>query len=202
MSRTLPITNKLHVTPLFDIRHHHIEAAYREGLITQLHDNASPVPVSSFVTDLQRAIAVQGFSGHPLAFARHFVGYRFGSLHGTILTTTGALRRDVATLAMLDTTNAQHGYLAGRYWFFHEADPYERRFTDDYLIKQLHEMADECTAWHDPDEVWQYAIATLIGELSEPIFSVTHKEQASWDVEERDALAWLAQHDTRARSNR
>ena len=117
MLSTLRITKKLHLIPVFDIRHQEVATAYREGLLEQLHDRPSLVPVSHLVTCLQQAVTVSTFDGRHQAAARDFVGYHFGSLHGTVITATSSYRRDVATLAALDTNDAQRGYLAGRYWF-------------------------------------------------------------------------------------
>lgn len=114
-----------------------------------------------------------------------------------MITANGSSRRDVATLAALDTTDAKRGYLAGRHWFFYEATPHECRLSDDDLIERLHEIANECTAWHDPDEVWQYVIACYIAELSGPVFPVTREEQAYWETQDQEALAWMTQQQAR-----
>lgn len=115
MSSTLPITDKLSATPLFDIRHQEVAIAYREGLLEQLHHQAHLVPVSSLVTCLQRSVARSVFDGKHQEAARDFVGYHFGRCHGTVITRTGGYRCDVATLAALDTDGARRGYLAGRH---------------------------------------------------------------------------------------
>lgn len=112
-------------------------------------------------------------------------------MHGTILTDTGSVRHDVTTLAALDTKDAGRGYRAGRHYVFFEAAPQERRLADDYLIERLHEIAAECTAWHDADSVWRYAVATILGELSGQVFPVTQEEQAYWEAQERAARAEL-----------
>ncbi len=117
--------------------------------------------------------------------------------HGTIITDTGSVRHDVATLAALDTKDARRGYRAGRHYFFYEAMPQERRLTDAYLIEQLHEIADECTTWHDADSVWRYGIASILGELSGQVFLLTQEEQTYWEAQERAARAEMAQQDAR-----
>jgi hypothetical protein len=197
MSCTLRITAKLHVTPLFDIRQQDVATAYREGLYEHLQNSLDLVAVSHLVICLQRAIAVSTFDGQHQAAARDFVGYHVGSLHGTVLTPSGTYRRDVATLAALDGTDAQRGYRAGRSWFFTESTPQERRLTDEYLIGRLYEISRECTEWHDPEEVWQYAIACLLGELSGHLFPITQEEHVYWEAERQVALTWMARQEAR-----
>lgn len=83
-------------------------------------------------------------------------------------------------------------YTAGRCYFFYEATPQKRHFTDDYLIERLHEIAEECTAWPIADSVWRYAITGILGEASGQIFAVTQEEQAYLESQERVARAELA----------
>lgn len=197
MSHALRITKKLHVTPLCDIRHREVANAYVEGLYESLCNCHELVPVSHLVECLQHTITLSTFNGQHQAAARDFVGYHFGAMHGTILTDTGNLRQDAATLAALDSNDARRGYLAGRHFFFHEATPQERHFTDANLIERLHEIAQECTSWHDPNEVWQYAIAGILGELSGQVFPISAEDQVYWDTQERAVLAEMARQQAR-----
>jgi hypothetical protein len=164
MATTLRISKKLHVTPLCDIRHKEVANAYIEGLYDYLYNRRELVIVSHFVECLQRSIILSIFDGQHQTAARDFIGYHIGAMHGTILTDTGSVRHDVTTVPALDTKDARRGYRAGLHYVFYEATPQERRLTDDYLIERLHEIAAECTAWHDADSVWRYAIATILGE--------------------------------------
>lgn len=196
MSHTLRITKKLHVTPLCDIRHQEVANAYIEGLYEHLYNRRELVPISYLVSCLQRTITLFTFDGQHQTAARNFVGYHVGAMHGTILTDTGSVRHDVATLAALDTKDARCGYRAGRHYVFYEATPQEQRLTDDYLIERLHEIADECTTWHDTDSVWRYAIASIFGELSGQFFPLTQEECAYWEAQERVARAELERQQT------
>lgn len=198
MFRTLRITDTLTVTPLFDIRRKEVARAYVDGLDEQLHRARELLSVTSIVASLRQAIADSVFDGrHPTA-AREFVGYLFGRLHGTVVTATGSTCQEVATLAALDSKDAWRGYLAGRHWFFREATPRERRLSDDYLIERFHELARNCTEWHDPDEVWQYSIASYLGEVSGYLFfPVTQEEHAYWEAQDREAQAWMARQQAR-----
>jgi hypothetical protein len=145
------------------------------------------------VSCLQHSITLSVFDGQNQVAVRGFVGYHNGSLHGTIITTTGSVRQNVATLAMLDTNDARRGYLAGRHFFFYEATPQKRRLTDTFLIERFHEIAQECTTRHDADAVWQYAIAGMLGELSEQVFPAGQEEHAYWEAQEQAVLAEMAQ---------
>lgn len=194
MPTILQITSRLHVTPLFDIQHEDVTQSYREGVSDSLRHADKPIPLTSLLTCLKRAIAVQVFDGrHPEA-ARDFVGFHLGRIHGAVLTVHGACRRDVTTLVSLDSKEALRGYRAGRRWFFEEATVQERCLTDTYLFERLEELAREAPDWHDdPDGTRQFALSSLIGELSGYLFPVTPQEQ-----ERQQALAWLAQQEARA----
>jgi len=123
MVTTLRITKKLYVTSLCDIRHKEVANAYIEGLYDYLYNRCELVTVSHFVECLQRTITLSTFDGQHQTAARDFVGYHIGAIHGTILTDTGSVRQDVATLAALDTKDARRGYRAGRHYVFYEAMP-------------------------------------------------------------------------------
>ncbi len=200
MTHTLRITKKLRVTPLYDIRHQEVASAYVEGLSESLSNRCEHVSVSYLVSCLQRTIPLFTFDGQHHDASRDFVGYHLGAMHGTILTEAGSIRQGVATLTALDTKDARRGYRAGRNYFFYEAAPQERRLSDDYLIERFSEIAAECTAWHDADSTWQYAIACVLGELSGHVFPLTQEEQASWEAQERAVREELARpqarHDT------
>ena len=188
MSSTLCITKQLYVTPLIDIRHKEVVAsAYVEGLYESLSNRRELVTISHLVDCLQRAIALDTFDGQHHTPACDFVGYHIGAIHGTIIGDTGEVRHDVTTLAALDTKNARRGYRAGRHYFFYEASPEECSLSDDYLIERFGEYAIEHTAWTDPDGVWQFTIATIIGELSGHVFPLTQEERAYWETQERAA---------------
>jgi hypothetical protein len=197
MATTLRIPKKLHVTPLCDIRHQEVANAYSEGLYESLYNLRELVPVSHLVECLQRTISLSTFDSQHQIASRDYVGYHIGAMHGTILIETGSVCQDVATLTALDTKDARRGYRAGRHYVFYEATLQEQCLTDDYLIERFHEIAAECTAWHDADSVWQYAIASILWELSGQVFPLTQEEQAYWEAQERAARAELARQQAR-----
>ena len=199
MPTTLKITPSLQITPLLVIQHEDVTQSYREGVSNSLRHADKPIPLTSLLTCLKRAIAVQVFDGqHPEA-ARDFVGFHLGRIHGAVLTAHGTCRRDVTTLALLDSKDALRGYRAGRCWFFEEATAQERCLTDTYMVERFEELAREAPDWHDdPDGTWQFALASLIGELSGYLFPVTPQEQARWERERQHTLAWLAQQEAQA----
>ncbi len=199
MSRAVQITSRLHVNPLLDIQHEDVAQSYREGVSDSLRHAYKPIPLTSLLTCLNRAIAVQVFDGrHPEA-ARDFVGFHLGRIHGAVLTVHGTCRHDVTTLVLLESRDALRGYRAGRRWFFEEATSQERRLTDTHIVERFEELTREASDWHDdPEGTWQFALACLIGELSGYLFPVTPQEQARWEHERQHALAWLAQQEAGA----
>ena len=199
MPNTLRITSTVQITPLLDIQHEEVAHPYREAVSNSIRHSDEPVPLTYLLTCLKRAIALQVFDGQHLEAARDFVGFHLGSIHGAVLTAHGTRRPDVTTLALLEGKHALHGYRAGRHFFFEEAAPNERYWTDDQIVERWHELAREAPEWHhDPEGTWQFSLACLIGELSGHLFPVTPKERMRWERERQEALAELAKHEVQA----
>jgi len=193
---TLRITSTLQITPLLDIQHEDVAWSYSEGVSDSIWRRHEPLPLTDLVTCLKRAITVQVFDGQHQEATRDFVGFHLGSIHGAVLTAKGTCRPDVATLTLLESRDARRGYHAGRRWFFEEAEPYVRRWTDDYIVERWHELALDAPDWHeDAESVWQYSLACLVGELSGCLFPLMPKEQARWERERQEGRAWLAWRD-------
>jgi hypothetical protein len=68
---------------------------------------------------------------------------------------------------------------------------------DEYLIERFHEIAQECTAWHDADAVWQYAIASILGGLGGPVFPVGQEERVYWKAQEQAVPAEMVRQQVR-----
>lgn len=192
MPTSLRITSTLVITPLIGIRHEDIAKAYREGMSDGLRHRDKPVPLTSLFTSLKRAKASGVFDGQHPNDTHDFVGFHLGCVHGAILTAHGTRRLNVVTLVSLDNKQARRGYHAGRHFFFEEITPDERGFTDTYVVERYSEWARDAAEWHEPDDVGQYALACLMGELSGHVFPVTQQERARWEREERKVLAELA----------
>jgi len=199
MPTSLQISSRLHITPLLDIQHQDVTQSYREGVSDSIRHPDKPILLSSLLTCLRRAIAVQVFDGQQQEAARDFVGFHLGRIHGAVLTARGTRRHSALTLVLLESKDAIRGYRAGRRWFFEEAAPHERHLTDDQIVERFAELALNAPEWnHDPEGTWQFALACLMGELSGDVFPVTPEEQARWEQERQEALTWLAKQEARA----
>src|SRR5229473_2778786 len=192
---TLRITSTVQITPLLNIQREDVRQSYREGMSESIRHSSEPIPLTYLLTCLKQAISVQVFDGQHQQSARAFVGFHLGSIHGAVLTTKGTRRPTVTTLTLLESKNAIRGYQAGRHWWFEEAEPYEQLWTDDYVVERFHELALDAPEWRDPEEVWQYTLACLMGELSGHLFPVTPEEQARWERERQEARTWLARQE-------
>ena len=192
-------TAKLQITPLFDIQHEDIAHAYREGLQSHLQTDKGPLAVSYLVNQLHSVIASKWFDGQHEAQLRKFVGSIFGEIRGKVLILKRKCRPDVATLVTLNSKDERRGYRAGRLWFFYEATSDERTLTDEQLLKRLHEYVTDSLAWNDPEGVWYYTTACLLGELSGHLFPLTLQEQQYWEAGYRRFSETMKQsqvHDT------
>ena len=83
----------------------------------------------------------------------------------------------MTTLAHLDHRDAKRGYRAGREFYFVDAEPHERRYTEYSLIERLRESVSEMASWHDGESTWFFAVGCLLGELSGQLFPITPTEQ-------------------------
>lgn len=179
----LAATNTLQITPLFDIQHEDVARAYFEELQSRLHHDQGALAASHLMHSLHCAIERNWFDQRHEAQLRQSVGFLFGEIHGKVLTSDGTRRSDVITLATLTNRDEQRGYRAGRLWFFYEATPDELTLTDDELLKRLREYVIDSVMWGDPEGVWSYTLACLLGELSGHLFPLTLQEQQIWEAE-------------------
>jgi hypothetical protein len=184
-TNTIQLTATLQIAPLFDIQHEDVAHAYGEGLRSRLQTGQGPFAASYLVNFLHSANERNWFDQRHEAQLRRSVGLIFGEIHGEVLTPNGTRLPDVTSLVTLNQKDEQRGYRAGRLWFYYEATPDERTLTDNELLKRLHEYVTDSHMWGDPDGVWSYTVACLLGELSGHLFPLTAREQQVWEAEYR-----------------
>lgn len=178
------------VTPLFDMQHKETLHCYRKGMHRQIESEQGLYPVRELVYFLQRASRTRFFERKPAADIFRAVGYRFGYVHGGILTPEKTLRPDVFVLVSFDDNqDALAGYRAGREWFFYEANADERTMTDEQVIERLRELTKDAPNWHDPEGVWFFSVGCLLGDLSGHLFPLTEQEQQQWEAAMKAYLA-------------
>lgn len=194
MPTQLRITPTLTITPLIALEHEEVARFYREGVSDSLRHRGTPVSVTCLLTSLQHAIACGVFNGQREAEARAFVGYHLGRVHGAILTTHGTHRLNVYTLVTLDSKDARRGYDVGREWFFVDAEPEERQFTDTGLATRFTQLVQDEAEFpsSSSDEVWFYTLACLIGEVSGLVFPASQQERSRWERQNQRVLAEMA----------
>jgi hypothetical protein len=96
------------------------------------------------------------------------------ALHGAVLSPqTGTLRANVTALARFQNENTARGYHVGREYYFIDAQPDERTFTDAGLLERLQELQRDSAAFHDDEDTWYYAIGCILGVLSGQLFPAT-----------------------------
>jgi hypothetical protein len=166
--------------PLIDIQSAEFAKQYELGRWWSMYGDEQgqgPVPASYLVTNLKR-YAEQDYFGTNDSYHLHHLGFFLGMYHGGILSPqTGQRRPAVTTLAHLDHRDAKRGYRAGREFYFVDAEPHERRYTEHSLIERLRESVTEMASWHDGDDTWFFAVGCLLGEISGQCFPMTPAEQ-------------------------
>lgn len=199
------VTKVQQIIPFIDIRNTTFAANYENGLSWRLYgwrvhreiEAQGPLPESFLVGNLHMCAQINRFDGHHEEQLHKAIGYFVGMLHGGVLSpATGQLRPEVSTLVTFTNQDAARGYKAGREWFFHEAEPEERRYTDERLIEQFRELVNEYPRFCDKKRTWNYAVGSILGELGGQLFPETQQERQQWEEECRK---WLAQErDTEA----
>ncbi len=191
-ANSTPITSRLHVTLLLDIHHPQFKKRYRDGVRWSLFKERTDRPVTDrFVLENLRSSLAEadGQHGHWLPF----IGFHFGRLHGAILSPqTGKLRPGVTALVRFQNQNAARGYRIGREYYFLDAQPDERTYTDAALLERLQELQHESVAFHDEEDTWYYAIGCILGELSGQLFPATPQEYGQWEA---DRQKWLTEYE-------
>jgi len=166
--------------PLIDIQSAEFAKQYELGKWWSMYGDEQgqgPVLASYLVTNL-KYYAEQDYFGTNDPYHLHHLGFFLGMYHGGILLPqTGQRRPDVTTLAHLDHRDAKRGYRAGREFYFVDAEPHERRYTERSLIERLRESVTEMASWRDGDDTWFFAVGCLLGELSGQCFPMTPAEQ-------------------------
>lgn len=182
------------VTPFFDMQHKEMLHSYRKGIRTQIEHESGLRSIVDLVLFLQLASSSNLFERKEPADIYRLVGYRFGFIHGGILTPERTLRTDITALVTFeDNQDAIRGYKAGRQWFFEEADLSERTMTDEQLIERLREWTKDAPEWHEPEGVWFFSVGCLLGEMSGYFFPLTDQERQQWQAE---AEAFMNEYDS------
>ncbi len=150
-----------------------------------------PLPDGFLIENLSMCIRVSRFDGRHEEQLHKDIGYFIGMLHGGMLSpSTRQLRPEVTTLVTFTNKDTARGYRVGREFFFHEAEPEERRYTDERLIERFRELVREYPHFRSKKRTWDYGIGCILGELSGPLFPEMQQERQQWA---EGYCKWLAQ---------
>jgi hypothetical protein len=115
-----------------------------------------------------------------------YVGFYFGALHGCLLSQqTGQIRPHVTTLITCSHPDAAKGYYVGRRERFMNISIDERIYTDNELLEELSEIAQDMMDYPDEENSWYYSIGCMLGNMSGRIFPATSEECQQWEEEYR-----------------
>ena len=188
------------VTSLVDFDTSLFAEHYQQGLrwfLFQQRDHAGPLSDEDIVATFKSLTYAGLFDGEQEQSLRQALGTYLGTIHAGVLSpATGQLRPGVAALATLCNREAARGYRAGREWFFVDAEPHERRYSESRLIERLRESVLEMAHWQDGEPTWFFAIGCLLGELSGQLFPMNAQKQKVYLPQRqrhRDAQKRLAQ---------
>jgi hypothetical protein len=172
---------KVQVTPLIDLDTSTFAAPYQQGLcwfLFEQQDHTGPLFDEDVVATFKNFTYAGLFHRQQEPSLRQAVGSYLGTIHAGVLSPlTGQLRPGVTTLVAIRNQNAVRGYRAGREWFFVDADPWERRFTESRWMEHLRGSVTEMVHWKDGEPTWFFAIGCLLGEFSGQLFPMTQAEQ-------------------------
>jgi hypothetical protein len=175
-------TRKQSLLPLLDIQSTAFAEQYERGVWWSMHgeeQGTGPFSIRSLKATLERYSAHRSCEQQDPSWRSH-IGFFIGMYHGGVLSPhTGQLRPNVNALIVLDSPDVTRGYRVGREAFFHEVEPHYR-YSEHTLIEHLHELIREESFWKEPEEIWDYALGCLLGELSGSLFSETPEEVQAW----------------------
>lgn len=197
MPTTLLIRSRLYVTPLLDIRNPTFEKLYHAGVEWSLFkERLNSSVTDSNVVENVRSSLTEANADRQQNSGLSMIGFYFGRLHGAILSPkAGKLLPDVSALVRFENEQGMRGYNVGREWYFIDAQPDERTYTDASLLERLQELARDSVTFRDGDETWYYSIGCILGELSGQLFPATSQEYAQWEAENRK---WLSEYEKRS----
>src|SRR5690348_1347456 len=142
MPTPLQIMSRLEITPLLAIHHPPFAKFYRDGVYWSLFKERDKTPITDrdLLRNLRASLNQTDVDGQN-AYWPPTIGFHFGWLHGALLSAqTGQLRPDVTAIVSFVNNDAAHGYAIGRQWYFVEALPDERIYTDTLLLERLQEL--------------------------------------------------------------
>jgi hypothetical protein len=187
------------VRPLIDIQNSHFQTGYDLGFKEGLReDHDGPLPDRYLSENVKRLH--RWFDGKHEGSLYSSIGFYLGMIHGSVLTAGGQLRPHVTTLVVIHSQEVAHGYKAGREWFFYDATrPEECWQSDCTIVEQLRELVKELphtqildlpnAGTQTQEQVWEYGIGCVLGELSGHLFPQTTQERLAW---EEDCKKWAA----------
>lgn len=173
-------TKQQSLTPLIDIQSAAFAEEYERGVWWSLsgEPQGKELVRASFLVITLQEYAERDYFNIDDPFHRHYLGFVLGRYHGGILSPHTSQRRpDVTTLSHLDHPDAQHGYHAGREFYFVDALPHEQRMSEQFLLERLRESVNEMFTYHDEENTWFFFVGCLLGELSGQLFPMTPTEQ-------------------------
>src|SRR5260221_7118210 len=177
-------TEQQQIIPLIDVDTSIFAEHYQQGLrwfLFEQHDRAGPLSDEDIVATFKSLTYAGLFDGEQEQSLRRAVGAYLGTIQAGVLSPgTGQLRPGVAALAAICNLDATRGYLAGREWFFVDAEPRERRYTESRLIERLRESVLEMARWQDSEPTWFFSVGCLLGELSGQLFPMNAHEQREY----------------------
>jgi hypothetical protein len=191
MPTTLRITSRLHITPLLDMHHPPFEKLYRDGVYWSLFKDRCTKPLSDrYLLENIRATLNETDVDGQHAYCLPTIGFHVGRLHGVILSPqTGHVRQGVTALVSFTHKNTARGYHVGREFYFLDAEPDERLFTNEKLIERLQETERDSVEFSSEEGTWYYTLGCLLGEMSGQLFPATSEEYARWEAQNRKLLA-------------
>jgi hypothetical protein len=177
-------TKQQQVIPVIDFDTSIFAAHYQQGLrrfLFEQQERAGPLSDENVVATFKNFTYTGLFDRQQEQSLRQAVGGYLGTIHAGVLSVlTGQLRPDVTTLVAICNQDAARSYRVGREWFFVDAEPYERRYTESRLMERLRESVLEMVHWQDCDSTWFFSIGCLLGELSGQLFPINDQEQKDY----------------------
>ena len=177
-------TKRRSVAPLIEIESAAFTEQYERGVWRSMYGDEQgkgPLSVSYLVENLKTCVARGYFDEQDASSYHHHLGFYLGAYHGGVLSPqTGQLHPGVTALIAFDQQDAIRGYAIGREWFFCDAEPQERRFTEGTVLRRVGESVREMFESNDAYETWLYALGGILGELSGHLFPMTEQDRQTW----------------------
>ncbi len=168
MPTLITVTRKRQVEALLDIENPEFGHWYELGVwwaLNGVQQGKGHYEDTYLIDNVERGLT-RGYYREPGSPEFHHFGFYLGMIHGGYLNSKNKGQSGTESLVILTDPDFTKGYWVGRDYYYTEALPEGRIFSDTLFCQAIHEWALDFREWPDSRAVLAYCLGCCIGEMS------------------------------------